>query len=947
LAGKRANQLRNKTIQCLIIAAFYSVLYAVFFSPVIFSGGLLAPGDGIFYYLPNFFSKKVLWEPLVFAGFPVVADPQVMTWYPLAFFFSLLHSWNAFVISAYVFASCFAYGYVLMLTQSRLAGITSGIIYGMCGFMMAHLGHTSMLHAAVWMPLFLWSLENLRNNFTLRWFTVACFAISFSVFAGHPQILVYTIGLGTIYVFVRGISSAGIGIWKYYGLYSLILIFGIILATVQLLPTAELKDLGMRSKMNFDVFNECSLPAYQSFALFFPYLLGGIQGSMYPSYFGSCNVHELSGYIGILPILLAGIGFWAYRKKSIIWLWFCIALFAFLLTLGNATPFAQVMYYIPAYNKFRVPARHFIEMALAVSVLAGFGMAAIQNKLATRRLILGTILAGAVTMLSVFVAILVASERLNAYAFQNGVRKIALLPWANPAIGLPLILLLAGCAVIYLFSKQAQSRFRQVLLLSILIIDLGSFGWFMQWKYGSPNKEMLAPSAMAERYAGLLNATNQRMLITPGAIGDFSGLKPNISRLWGIPSANGYNPLILSRVRELLSMEPAGVVSGFWFSEFDRSFDIMAIRYVFLPQDEVKTPKYLEKNGFTWSVNDTPLHMGAGCNVLHSDSLSFHLPVPVNATAIGIVSAMACSADVADDAEVVHMKLTDVYGNSQITSLRAGKDTSEWAYDCEDVLPLMKHQRATVFESWPNMRESSKPCEGHKYVSVVPLNRMEQINSVELLWTGRSGTIRINKISLLDKQSDSSYPLFALSSSLADSTRWRHVEDVEGLSVFENLRAMPRAWLVKDVVSVKPDEVLYAIKASRLPDGRAFNPARTALIEEPLSFKGTEAGVAAARISHIDKTSMEILTDAESQSFLVLSDVYYPGWKAAVDGKWTHIFQTDYVLRGVVVPPGKHVVRFEFRPGSFYLGAGISAVSLFLLFSLSLIVMIKRRKRSI
>jgi hypothetical protein len=941
--------LQNKATQCLLTAAFYSALYTVFFSPVVFSGGLLAPGDGVFYYLPNFFSKRVLWEPLVFSGFPMAADPQVMTWYPIASFFALFHSWNAFVISAYVLASCFAYGYVLRLTQSRLAGFTSGIIYGMCGFMMAHLGHTSMIHTAVWMPLFLWSLEELRGKLSFGWFAVACFAITFSVFAGHPQILVYTLGVGTLYVLVRGISGAGTGRWQYYGLYSMILVFGIILAAIQLLPSAELKDLGMRSKMNFEVFNECSLPPYQGLALFFPYLLGGTAGSMYPFYFGSCNVHELSGYIGILPILLAGVGSLAYRKKSIIWFWICVALCAFLLTLGDATPLAQLMYHIPAYNKFRVPARHFIEMALAVSVLAGFGVAAVQNKVATRRVILGTILAGAATMLSIFAAILMNSESLYAYAFQNGVRKFALLPWANPAVGLPFLLLLSGCIALYFFSRKAQNHLRQALLLFILIIDLGSFGWFMQWKYGSPDKEILAPSAMAEKYKRLLNTHNQRMLISTGAIGDFSGLKPNISRLWGMPSANGYNPLILSRVRELLSMEPAGIVSGFWFSAFDRSFDIMAVRYVFVPQSEVQKPRFLEKGGFPWVANDAPIQMGGGCNALHSDSLTLHLPVPVNATAVGIVSAMACSAEVADNAEVVRMKLTDIQGNTQIKSLRAGKDTSEWAHDCEDVFPLMKHQRATVFESSPNMRESLNPCEGHKYLSVLPLNRMEKIKSVELLWAGLSGTIRIHKISLFDERSDSSYPLFALSSSLTDTTRWRHAEDVEGTSVFENLRAMPRAWLVTDVVSAKPEEVLYALKSSRLPDGRDFDPARTALIEEPLSMTSDmvkAATAAAVRISHIDNGSMEINTDADSPSYLVLSDIYYPGWQATIDGNETHVFQTDYVLRGIMVPAGRHVVRFEFRPRSLYLGAGISVVSLLSLFGIFLVVMIRRRKQA-
>jgi uncharacterized membrane protein YfhO len=59
-----------------------------------------------------------------------------------------------------------------------------------------------------------------------------------------------------------------------------------------------------------------------------------------------------------------------------------------------------------------------------------------------------------------------------------------------------------------------------------------------------------------------------------------------------------------------------------------------------------------------------------------------------------------------------------------------------------------------------------------------------------------------------------------------------------------------------------------------------------------------------------------------------LSDVYYPGWQASIDGKITHIFQTDYVLRGVAVRAGTHVVKFDFRPLPFFAGALLSGLSL-------------------
>jgi uncharacterized membrane protein YfhO len=76
---------------------------------------------------------------------------------------------------------------------------------------------------------------------------------------------------------------------------------------------------------------------------------------------------------------------------------------------------------------------------------------------------------------------------------------------------------------------------------------------------------------------------------------------------------------------------------------------------------------------------------------------------------------------------------------------------------------------------------------------------------------------------------------------------------------------------------------------------------------------------------------LEVETTANAPAFLVTSDVFYPGWRATIDGAPAELFQTDYAFRGLPVPAGTHAVRFEFSPRSFYQGVFISAASLLLL----------------
>ena len=63
----------------------------------------------------------------------------------------------------------------------------------------------------------------------------------------------------------------------------------------------------------------------------------------------------------------------------------------------------------------------------------------------------------------------------------------------------------------------------------------------------------------------------------------------------------------------------------------------------------------------------------------------------------------------------------------------------------------------------------------------------------------------------------------------------------------------------------------------------------------------------------------------------MLSDTYYPGWRASVDEKPCKIYRADYVLRAVYLEPGKHIVKFTYDPFSFKIGMIVTLGTIFII----------------
>jgi hypothetical protein len=296
---------------------------------------------------------------------------------------------------------------------------------------------------------------------------------------------------------------------------------------------------------------------------------------------------------------------------------------------------------------------------------------------------------------------------------------------------------------------------------------------------------------------------------------------------------------------------------------------------------------------------------------------------------------------VTDGTEVARVRIVDTRDQVTIRTLVAGRDTSEWAYDCESVRPAVRHQRAAIFSNYP-AQMYDKPCSGHFYVSRLPLEGMKEVKRLEFEWVKGAASLIVEKLSLIDETSASSTPLDA---ALSQPERWRLVEESAEARVYENLRALPRAWLTNEVLTVTGEEALQTIKSGRLKDGRAFDPQQTVLLEEPVNFTTSQADRnASVTVTSLSDTRMEVRTVSNTANFLVTSDAYYPGWRVLIDGQQAKLYRADYAIRGLLIPPGQHLVTFRYQPKSFYAGATISALTMFVAIVIVVAPRFRRRK---
>ncbi len=609
-----------------------------------------------------------LWNPHLFAGVPFLAAGQHSALYPLSALFYVLpltRAYGLFTVLQLWLAGFSMYVFVRVLRVGRLAALIAGITYQLSAFFLVSVVFAMIIAAAAWLPLLLAIIEMMVRKqeekgtgpfVPIVYVLAGALTLGVQILAGHPEMMVYTFLVMAYYALARlALLWRRVGSWKPALRLAIWLAFmvglGLGLGSVQLIPLLELVTRNFRegSVTYADVVG-WAYPTRQIFTFFIYDFFGNPAHHGYWDlvtrqwvavdriFWGIKNYVEAGSYVGILPLLLAGlaVGSAALRSKSgqpsegrhHVWIFAALAVMSLLFVFG--TPLYALLYYgLPGLSQLHSPFRWVFPYTLSVAVLAGFGVrelgsrqsgpgATQQGRPRIQNLIAWGAFWGGIVLLVGLLAILIApapflpfADRFLAAveaaqgAFSSG-QMLLSYQWLNLFI-FALMLTAGGIVLrvsrspIYVRSGKStgwQIPVWQLLAVILVAVDLLLFGWNFN-PAADPAWLDFTPPAIEFLKEQSGDADEPWRLTTYQPVGSTKTLNPNIPWFHGLQDVRGYDSIIPAQYVEYMrAIEGQGEllynrIAPIYGVENLSSplLDLLGVRYL-ITEGEIPNPDY-------------------------------------------------------------------------------------------------------------------------------------------------------------------------------------------------------------------------------------------------------------------------------------------------------------------------------------------------------------------
>ncbi len=509
------------------------------------------------------------WFPGLYHGLPLFAESQAGYLHPLKFvLYPWLATWQALnldTVGSIALTGLGMYGWMRRHVGPAGAA-TAAVVFGLSGFVWAHLIHTSMNNALISVPLVFWATEVSWDGGRLRGIALGALALACQVFAGHLQDTILTLGALGLYTLYRASTAPT---WRarasVLALATALVVVGVAVAAVQWVPSKNLLDRSPRvggltwDQITYGSWSPELLPtlvvreAYGTLPRDTDWLDG-----YYP-------YHEMNAYMGIISLALAVIGAGAWRDRWV-GFWVVLAGAGGLFMLGRYTALFDYMNLVPVIGSSRIPVRYHLWVSLAVAVLAAVGVDLLGRLgLAPVRL-RGVAWGGTVLIIASFSIATVRyipawteARRWTAPEFQEHFRWLG----TDIAIGVIRTSVLVGLAWWVISSaarsvKPARRVWLAACLPALVMLDLlGSHWWDVPtidpsyWTVPPASAQRIQADPATIRVYGLAEKSSAEPGFASRPVNFFEvrdTLAWSIAPVWGLKSSAGLTPIFPRRV---------------------------------------------------------------------------------------------------------------------------------------------------------------------------------------------------------------------------------------------------------------------------------------------------------------------------------------------------------------------------------------------------------------
>ncbi len=200
----------------------------------------------------------------------------------------------------------------------------------------------------------------------------------------------------------------------------------------------------------------------------------------------------------------------------------------------------------------------------------------------------------------------------------------------------------------------------------------------------------------------------------------------------------------------------------------------------------------------------------------------------------------------------------------------------------------------------------------------VDLRHPSRVSSITVTWHGQNA-IALRSLSVIDRRTGASQPVVV-------SPAYR-LDFLGDMKIYEDRDVLPRAFLATGLEIVPSTAAMITTMRSQTWQAQQTAVASAAEVDARQAFRET-GDPGQARIVVDQPERVVVNTSTAGRRVLVLTDSFYPGWEATVDGAARPILPVDILFRGVVVGPGTHQIVFSYQPASWRLGVVLSALGL-------------------